>query len=137
VTRRIDLRAIAFGAGIALAVAVPASLLAQALDDADRVDDDGPVVFVAAAVIIAALVVGGAVAAARQPAAPLRHGALAALAAFIVVAAIALIRRTANDDDPGWLSLGINAVVAVWAGLVGALASEARLTWRSRGGRAR
>jgi putative membrane protein (TIGR04086 family) len=128
----LDVRALALGGGAALLVGVPASLLSQVLDDADRVDDESSRVLVAFAVIVAGLAVGGAIAAARCPDAPLRHGAAAALLAFVVIAGIALARRAADGDDPGWLSLAINAVVAAWAGLMGALASEARLTWRRR-----
>jgi putative membrane protein (TIGR04086 family) len=134
VTRRrtLDLRAIALGAGVALAISVPASLLAEALDDSSNVDDDSAVVFVAAAVVVVGLAAGGAVAAAHEPATSLRHGALAALVAFAVVAVVAVVRRAANDDDLGWASLGLYAVLALWAGVIGALASEARLTWRAR-----
>jgi hypothetical protein len=128
----LDLRALALGAGAALLVGVPTSLLSQALDEADRIDADSSAVLVAFAVIVAGIAVGGAVAAARRPDAPLRHGAVAALLAFVVIAAIALARRLADGDDAGWLSLAINAVVAIWAGLMGALASEARITWRRR-----
>jgi putative membrane protein (TIGR04086 family) len=130
--RRLDLRAILLGAGAALALGIPASLVSQALDDTDRVDDDSVVVYVGAAVVVAALVVGGAVAASQHPATPIRHGAAAALVAFVVVAAIVVIRRTANDHDPEWLSLAVSGLIALWAGMVGAVASEARLTRRAR-----
>ncbi len=114
------LRAVAAGAGTALAIAFPAALLAQILDALS--DDDPPAyVFALVPVVLAGALVGGWVAGRRavdapQPARPWVAGALASLAAIGLVLAMGVARRAAADEAIAWSSLPALAALAAALG---------------------
>ena len=97
-TRIVDARAIAIGALVTLAIAVPAAILAQVLDEAGSVDDDSTWLMALFAVILAGMVAGGYVAGTRRPDAPLTNSALAALGAYLLVQAIGAVRLLATGS---------------------------------------
>lgn len=118
--------AVAVGALVTLAVAVPAALIAQALDATDRVDDDSGWLIVLFLVIVGAMVGGGYVAAQRRPDAPLANGALAALSAYVLVQGIGVIRLLAAGDDVTWLALPVFALLSSASGMTGGLYADHR-----------
>ncbi len=120
----VDPRAVGVGTAVALAVSVPAALVAQALDAAGRVDDDSSWLFVAAAVVLGGLVGGGYVAGARRPDAPIANGAAAGLAAYLVVQTVAAVRLLARGDDVTWIAVPVLALLAVAAGMAGGLLAD-------------
>ena len=122
----VDLRSVAIGALVTLAIAVPAALLAQTLDHADRVDDDSGWLVVLFVVIIAGMVVGGYVAASSRLDAPLTNSALAALAAYALVQTIGAIRLLARGDDVTWVAIPFFALLSAAAGMTGGLIADHR-----------
>lgn len=122
---------VAAGAGAALAVAMPATLLAQILDaTADDGIGDAPLLALSAIVLVGAGV-GGWVVARRgvPPLVPL--AAAAGLAAMVVVQGLGVARRVVADEDVAWdVVPGVLFAGIVVAGLVATLT-------RRRAGRSR
>jgi hypothetical protein len=126
VTRLVDARAVAVGALVTLAIAVPAAIIAQILDEAGSVDDDSSWLMVLFGVILAGMVVGGYVAASRRPDAPLTNSALAALAAYLLVQGIGAVRLLANGDDVTWVAIPFFALLSSASGMAGGLLADHR-----------
>lgn len=119
-------RAVAVGAGVALAICVPAAILAQVLDEAGRVDDDSSWLLVLFGVILVGMGIGGFVAAERRLDAPLTNGAVAALAAYLLVQTIGAIRLLASGDDVTWVAIPFFALLSAAAGMTGGLVADHR-----------
>ncbi|HEX4901988.1 MAG TPA: hypothetical protein VFV42_04205 [Acidimicrobiales bacterium] len=119
-------RAVAVGAGIALAICVPAAILAQVLDEAGSVDDDSSWLLVLFAVILVGMGIGGHAAAVRRLDAPLTNGAVAALAAYLLVQGIGAVRLLASGDDVTWAAIPFFALLSASAGMAGALVADHR-----------
>ncbi len=114
---RIDVRAVAAGAALAAAIAVPAALIGRTVDD----NGEGGS-FVAPLVILLGLAAGAAVAAGLQRrGTPLTHGILAAVAVFVAVQGIGIARRLVAGDEIGWARIFSSAVLSVVAGTAGGL----------------
>lgn len=125
------LGAVASGAGAALAVALPATLLAQILDaTADDGIADAPLLTLSAVVLVGAGVGGWVVAGRRvPPLAPL--AAAAGFLAMAVVQGLGVARRALAGEDVAW-----NVVpVVLLAGT--AVAGLAAVLTRRRAGRSR
>lgn len=122
----VHLRAVAVGAAVALAVCVPAALLAQVLDEAGTVDDDSAWLLVLFCVILVGMGIGGYAAAVRRLDAPLTNGALAALAAYLLVQTIGAIRLLATGDDVTWAAIPFFALLSASAGMAGGLVADHR-----------
>jgi hypothetical protein len=127
---------VALGAGVALAIALPAALLAQVLDALSDDDDGGGVAtYVLAVVVLAGTAIGGGIAGRfsgsgrRAPAALL--GAGAALVAIALVLALGVTRRLVAGEDVAWATVPATALVAVVLGATAA-ALKARPTARTR-----
>jgi putative membrane protein (TIGR04086 family) len=105
------------GTGIALAIAVPAALVSQALDSGDN--PSGAALAIAFVIVLAAFLFGGLVAGDRAPDAPLTHGALAALLAFALVQGVGTARRAIAGDDINVLAIPFNAMLAGSIGVFG------------------
>jgi putative membrane protein (TIGR04086 family) len=119
-------RAVAVGAGVALAICVPAAILAQVLDEAGSVDDDSSWLLVLFGVILVGMGIGGFVAAERRLDAPLTNGAVAALAAYLLVQTIGAIRLLASGDDVTWVAIPFFALLSAAAGMAGGLVADHR-----------
>jgi len=122
----VDPRAVAVGTGAALAISVPAAVLAQVLDDAGTVDDDSAWLGVLFGVILLGLGLGGYVAAVRRLDAPLTNGALAALAAYLLVQGVGAVRLLLAGDDVTWLAIPFFALLSASAGMAGGLVADHR-----------
>jgi cadmium resistance protein CadD (predicted permease) len=119
-------RAVAVGAGVALAICVPAALLAQVLDEAGTVDDNSSWLLVLFGVILLGMGTGGFVAANRRLDAPLTNSAIAALAAYLLVQTIGAVRLLASGDDVTWVAIPFFALLSASAGMAGGLVADHR-----------
>ncbi len=119
--------ALAFGAAVAVAIAVPAQLIGQVVvaDDADGL------LFAVYVLVLVGFAVGGAAAARRAPDAPLSNAAVAALAAFAAVQAVGVALRLARGDDIPVLAVVFNGLLAYGAGLLGGAVAGRRRPDRS------
>ena len=124
--RSIHARSVVVGALVALAIAVPAAILAQLLDEAGTVDDDSSWLMVLFAVILGGLATGGYVAAANRPDAPLTNSALAALGAYAVVQLIGAVRLLSSGDEVTWVAMPFFALLSAAAGMTGGLLADRR-----------
>ena len=122
----IHARSVVVGALVALAIAVPAAILAQVLDEAGTVDDDSSWLMVLFVVILGGLAAGGYVAAANRPDAPLTNSALAALGAYGLVQVIGAVRLLASGDDVTWVAIPFFALLSAAAGMTGGLLADRR-----------
>jgi small-conductance mechanosensitive channel len=123
---------IATGAGIALALAVPAALIAQLLDARDSVDDNSSWLLLLVGVIMAGMAIGGYQAAVRRMDAPLTHAGVAALAAYVVVQGIGVARRLAIGEEIAWLSIPFFLLLSASCGVCGGLVADIRARRPSR-----
>lgn len=110
-------RAVATGAGVAVAVALPA-LLGLHLGDAES----GGWRAIVLGVIVCGIVAGGVVAARTAPDRPLAPIA-AGLLAYAVLQAVSIARLAARDEPVAWFAIPILAVacasVAATGGAIG------------------
>jgi hypothetical protein len=122
----VEPRAVAVGAGIALAICVPAAILAQVLDSTRSVDDDSAWLLVLFGVILLGMGAGGYAAAVRRLDAPLTNGALAALAAYLLVQTIGAVRLLLVGDEVTWVAIPFFALLSASAGMAGGLLADHR-----------
>ena len=127
----VDLDALRTGGLVAAAIAVPAGILAQVLDD----DGDGSGwVALLAVVVMAGLVIGAVVAARRQRVGlPLTHAMVTAVGVFVLVQAVGIVRRSIAGDDITWSRVASSFLLSLMAGVVGGLIAS----WRDRRGASR
>ncbi len=116
-TGLLNWRAVATGAGVALAVAVPTIVVSSLIG----IDSESDLVFVAFLVYLVGQGLGGWYAARRQPDAPFSNGAMAALAAYVAIGVVASIIRITRGDALDPESLILNAFLAATAGIFGGL----------------
>ena len=121
---------VAGGVGLALAVAVPAALLAQVVD-AGSDDDPGLLAYPLALVVLVGMAAGGDLVGRRASQAPARLGAITGLVAIAVVQALGIARRAVAGDDIAWATVPAVTVVAVVLA-AGAAARRARQAGRTR-----
>lgn len=117
---------------MALAIALPAALLAQVLEALrDERDHAGALTYVLAIVVLAAMGLGGcAVGRQRVTNAP-GLGAMAGLVAIVVVLSLGITRRLVAGEDVAWGTVPATAVLAAVLAAVGS-ALTARRTGRTR-----
>ena len=113
----LDQRAIGLGAVVAIAVALPAALVAQVVVD----DAESPWSLLFFAVVLVGFGLGGYAAARAVPQAPFTNGALAAIVAYALVQGIGAVRLIIEDDPPEIVTIAFAALMAFSSGLVGAL----------------
>ncbi len=110
--------AVARGVGAALAIALPAALLAQIVDSAGG-DGDPPVLVLALApVVLASAWLGGWVVGRTGIPRAVALGAVAGVVAIGVVQALGVARRLVADEDVAW------GAVPVLVGIGGLLAAS-------------
>lgn len=114
------------GATVALAIALPASVLSGLADGAGRADDDSGVVFLFLGLALAGMALGGAIAARRRPDAPLTHGALAAFCAFVPLQLLGAASQVIRDDTSALSVLGVlfSATLLTTSGMLGAAVGQ-------------
>jgi hypothetical protein len=117
-------RAVATGAAVALAVAVPTIVISSLAG----IDAESNMVFVAFLVYLVGEGLGGWRAATLEPDAPLSNGAAAAVAAYALIGVVASIIRASRGDSLDPESLILNAFLAASAGIFGGLVA----TWRHK-----
>jgi hypothetical protein len=125
-------RLVLIGAGWALAVAVPADLVAQIADAA--ASDGAPTVLVAVCVVVVllGLVLGGAVVGHqadredRSRAEAVGLAARSGLAAIAVVVVLGIVRRLAAGHSVAWVTVPEALVLGAALGALGGLAGWAR-----------
>ena len=109
------MRAVALGAAVVLAIAVPVALIGALV-----LDDGSNLVFPFAAVVLGAFVFGGWFAARNGDGLPKPAiGALAALAGFAVAQVVSVGVQVAQDEDVRPAVIAANAVLATACGLAG------------------
>lgn len=126
ITDLVHPRAVVTGAAVALAIGVPAAILAQVLDEAGSVDDNSSWLLVLFGVILVGLGTGGYVAANRRLDAPLTNSAVAALAAYLLVQIIGAVRLLLAGDDVTWVAIPFFALLSASAGMAGGLLADHR-----------
>jgi predicted permease len=125
---------VATGAGWALAIALPAALLAQVADAATSGDSTSPLVYPCVAIVLVGMLVGGGVVGGRMAGRtstdrPATAGALAALAAIAVVQLLGVLRAEAAGDHVAWASIPFLLALGAGLGAGGALIGRA---WAGR-----
>lgn len=126
ITDLVHPRAVVTGAAVALAIGVPAAILAQVLDEAGSVDDNSSWLLVLFGVILVGMGAGGYVAANRRLDAPLTNSAVAALAAYLLVQIIGAVRLLLAGDDVTWVAIPFFALLSASAGMAGGLLADHR-----------
>ena len=126
ITDLVHPRAVVTGAAVALAISVPAAILAQVLDEAGSVDDNSSWLLVLFGVILLGMGAGGYVAANRRLDAPLTNSAVAALAAYLLVQLIGAVRLLLAGDDVTWVAIPFFALLSASAGMTGGLLADHR-----------
>ena len=121
----LDWRAVATGAAVAVAIAVPAALVGERLSESGG-GEPSNAVFIFFGAVITGFLVGGYVAARRAPSAPHVNGALAALAAYLLVQGVGVALRLAEGEPVNVVQLVFNGLVAYAAGLVGGMVAARR-----------
>lgn len=99
--RRIDWRAVADGAVVAVAVTLPPTIVVRLLKDGDLEGQESYLWVVPMVALLVGFALGGHRAARRRPDAPLLHAAAAAASAFAVLAAVVVVRRLVGGDGVG------------------------------------
>jgi O-antigen/teichoic acid export membrane protein len=125
-------RAVAAGVGAALAIALPAALVAQILD-ARRDEDAGtnPLTYGLAALVLVGIAVGGGVTGRQRPNGPAAAGAAVGAVAVVIVLVLGIARRLVAGDDVAWATVPGTVVVAAALGAA-ASALAARAAGRTR-----
>jgi len=123
-------KAVAAGAVLALAVAIPVVAIVAVVDATVGIRCRSNGVVVPYLVILAGMVLGGRRAALRQMDSPLIHGALAALAAFVVVAVGNGLGRALSQPSShcprSALAPVFNALMSASAGIAGGFLAARR-----------
>lgn len=109
----LDLAAVARGAGLAAAVALPAAVVQNLAPERSSLR---PLLFL---VIAGAFGVGGWLAGRDHPERALTHGGLAALAGYLGVLAVTILVRLGRGAGPALAGVPLSMLIAVSCGLLG------------------
>jgi len=120
---KLDGRAVATGAAVALVFAVPAAVISALLVE----DDASNGVFVFYAIILFGMLLGGFVAGAKRPDLPYTHGAAAAALAYVVAQVVAVAVKAADGGKVRSPVVYVfNLLLAASLGVVGGYLAERR-----------
>jgi hypothetical protein len=108
----LDTTAIARGAGVALAIALPAAIV-------QNLAGEGSLRSLAFLVSLVGFGIGGYLAAGVEPNRGMTYGGLAGLAACLVVLAFGILHRSIVGKPISWISLPFLALLALSSGLIG------------------
>ena len=95
--RRVDWRAAADGAVLAVLITLPPTIVVRLLKDGDLEGQESYLWIVPLLAVLTGFALGGHRAATRRPDAPLLHATAAAGAAFVALAALSLVRAVFGD----------------------------------------
>jgi hypothetical protein len=118
-------RRVGVGTGWALAVALPAALLAQVADAATTGDGTSVLVYPCVVLVLGAVVLGGW-SVGRHPDATTSDGALSGLAAIGVVQVLGLLRQLAAGNHIAWGTIPFVLALGAGLGAGGALLGRRR-----------
>ena len=96
--RRVDWKAAADGAWLAVAITLPPTIVVRLFKDGDLEGQESYLWVVPVLALLVGFAVGGHRAATRRPDAPLLHAAASAACAFAALAALAVVRRFVDGD---------------------------------------
>lgn len=96
--RRVDWKAAADGAWLAVAITLPPTIVVRLFKDGDLGGQESYLWVVPVLALLVGFAVGGHRAATRRPDAPLLHAAASAACAFAALAALAVVRRFVDGD---------------------------------------
>jgi hypothetical protein len=117
----VDRRGFLAGLGVALAAALPPTLLVQLLDATGDGDLSAAVTVPIGVLVITAMGLGGTVAARRSRDRPLATAAVAALVAMALVQSLGVVRRSVAGHDVAWASVPVLTALGVAAAVGSAL----------------
>jgi hypothetical protein len=120
----VDRRGFLAGLGVALAAALPPTLVVQVLDATGDGDVSAAVTVPVALLVLAAMGLGGAVAARGSERRAVPTAAVAALAAMALVQVLGIVRRSAAGHDVAWASVPVLTVLGVAVAAGSALAQR-------------
>lgn len=112
-------RLVGLGVGAALAVALPAALIAQVLDALSEHGLPGALTGLLATVVLLGAAAGGWVVGTRPARPSLAMSGLSGLVAVTIVQAIGIARRTIADEDVAWGGAAVVVVLGLLAGVAG------------------
>ncbi|MGH9151455.1 MAG: hypothetical protein ACRD03_03400 [Acidimicrobiales bacterium] len=95
---RVDWKAAADGAWLAVAVTLPPTIVVRLFKDGDLDGQESYLWVVPVLALLVGFALGGHRAARRRPDAPLLHAAVSAACAFTALAALAVVRRLLDGD---------------------------------------
>jgi hypothetical protein len=114
-------RLVGQGAGWALAIALPAALLAQVVTAASGSQRTSPVVYPCVVIALVGMAVGGWAAGRTRPDGAAALGALSGLAAIGVVQLLGVVREAAAGDHVAWATIPAVLVLGAGLGALGAV----------------
>ena len=106
-------RVLGLGVGAALAVALPAALVAELADAIDDGEGTPGIAYPLFVVVLLGMAVGGWVIGRRTTEDRLLLAGITGLAAIAVIQAIGAGRRAVADEDIAWASMPVVALVAI------------------------
>jgi hypothetical protein len=130
---RLDGRVLLRGVLVALVVVGPAAALSIALVDTDGDDAGGPLGLLFFAVILVGFAIGGHHVGRTDVDLPITHGAFVGLVTFALVQGVILAVSSigGREGDVSAAALGLSALIASAAGMIGATLGVRRGDWRS------
>ncbi|MGK2949736.1 MAG: TIGR04086 family membrane protein [Acidimicrobiales bacterium] len=120
------LRAVLTGAGVALALSLPAALAAQVIDALHDGDDTPAAALLLVPVVLAGALLGGLAVGRRAIRRPHLAGAAAGALAIAVVQAIGVARRLIAEETVTWSAVPVTIAVGAALGALGAALTAQR-----------
>lgn len=120
------LRAVLTGAGVALALSLPAALAAQVIDALHDGDDTPAAALLLVPVVLAGALLGGLAVGRRAIRRPDLTGAAAGALAIAVVQAIGVARRLIAEETVTWSAVPVTIAVGAALGALGAALTAQR-----------
>ncbi len=110
-------RAVATGAGVALAMALPAALAAQVLDVVRDGDGVSPATYALALVVLLGMAAGGFVV--GHQGGSVRAAAASGAVAIALVQTLGVVRQAVADEEVTWVGIPLTVALAIALAVVG------------------